>query len=140
MGLQCEKSLKKWRKTWFTNESCLFSTDLRYRLRDRENISICHQWDRDSLVCFWVCRERKIIFFGSIFMLEIIFLGWWFVPQPEHPYPKHIRVPPLGSIYWNFLINSRLMNEDLRKKKFKYIYIHQCTHSYKFSNEELSSK
>ena len=53
-------------------------------------------WNRDLFFIFLGVEGKKNYFFGSSFILEIMFLGWWFVPQPEHPYPKYIWVPPWG--------------------------------------------
>ena len=52
--------------------------------------------DQSFFVIFLGVQGKKNYFFGSISMLEIIFLGCWFVPQPEHPCHKYIWVPPLG--------------------------------------------
>ena len=46
----------------------------------------------EILYYFLDVQGKNNYFFGSIFMLEIIFLGWWFVPQPKHPCPKYKRV------------------------------------------------
>ena len=43
--------------------------------------------NRVSLIFFWCIRQEKLFFWVNCYA-RIYFLGRWFVPQPEHPYPN----------------------------------------------------